>query len=79
MGRYNVNTGYTSYLNSNGMPVPALMAELVLSHELGHSWGATHDPPTGRCSPSVEQGGIYLLNVYAVKGLNPNNYVSTVL
>lgn len=72
----NTNTGFTSYLSTNGMPVPALSAELVMAHELGHSYGSLHDPNTPLCSPDNEHGGVYLLNTYAVSGLMPNHYVS---
>ncbi|KAL5967120.1 ADAM 17-like protease [Taenia solium] len=72
--RGNTNTGFTSYLNTNGMPVPALSAELVMAHELGHSYGSLHDPDTPLCSPENERGGVYLLNKYAVSGMMPNHY-----
>ncbi|KAL5111609.1 hypothetical protein TcWFU_002627 [Taenia crassiceps] len=72
--RGNTNTGFTSYLNTNGMPVPALSAELVMAHELGHSYGSLHDPDTPLCSPENEHGGVYLLNKYAVSGMMPNHY-----
>lgn len=75
--RGNTNTGFTSYLNTNGMPVPALSAELVMAHELGHSYGSLHDPDTPLCSPENERGGVYLLNKYAVSGMMPNHYVSS--
>ncbi|EUB64631.1 ADAM 17-like protease [Echinococcus granulosus] len=72
--RGNTNTGFTSYLNTNGLPVPALSAELVMAHELGHSYGSLHDPDTPLCSPENERGGVYLLNKYAVSGMMPNHY-----
>lgn len=57
------------------MPVPALSAELVISHEFGHSFGSLHDDASARCSPTAEQGGVFLLNKFAVSGMMPNNYV----
>ncbi len=70
------NTGYTSYCDSDGAQVLSSIAELVTAHELGHSWGAPHDPSTSECNPPAERGGRYLMYTFAVSGYSPNNYVS---
>ncbi len=70
------NTGFTSYSDSDGMQVLSSVAELVTAHELGHSWGAPHDPGTPECTPTAAKGGPFLMYTYAVSGYSPNNYVS---
>ncbi len=50
--------------------------ELVFAHEIGHSYGAMHDPLNYECAPSAERGGLYLVNKFAVSGMMPNHYVS---
>lgn len=70
------NIGFTTYCDSEGSQVLSSVAELVTAHELGHSWGAPHDPDTTECTPSAEAGGRYLMYTYAVPGYSPNNYVS---
>lgn len=70
------NTGFTSYCDSDGAQVLSSIAELVTAHELGHSWGAPHDPANPECTPSAEHGGRYLMYTFAVSGYSPNNYVS---
>uniref|UniRef100_A0A0R3SQ45 ADAM9 protein n=1 Tax=Hymenolepis diminuta TaxID=6216 RepID=A0A0R3SQ45_HYMDI len=68
------NIGFTTYCDSEGSQVLSSVAELVTAHELGHSWGAPHDPDTTECTPSAEAGGRYLMYTYAVPGYSPNNY-----
>uniref|UniRef100_A0A5K3F9A9 ADAM 17 n=1 Tax=Mesocestoides corti TaxID=53468 RepID=A0A5K3F9A9_MESCO len=68
------NTGFTSYCDSDGAQVLSSVAELVTAHELGHSWGAPHDPDTPECNPRAEEGGRYLMYTFAVPGYSPNNY-----
>ncbi|VDO03421.1 unnamed protein product [Rodentolepis nana] len=68
------NIGFTTYCDSEGSQVLSSVAELVTAHELGHSWGAPHDPDTAECTPSAEAGGRYLMYTYAVPGYSPNNY-----
>ncbi|KAM7541394.1 hypothetical protein Aperf_G00000039495 [Anoplocephala perfoliata] len=68
------NIGFTTYCDSEGAQVLSSVAELVTAHELGHSWGAPHDPDTAECTPSAEAGGRYLMYTYAVPGYSPNNY-----
>lgn len=73
------NTGFTTYCDSEGVQVLSSVAELVTAHELGHSWGAPHDPDTAECTPSAENGGRFLMYTFAVPGYSPNNYVSCLL
>ncbi|KAL5111102.1 ADAM 17-like protease [Taenia crassiceps] len=68
------NTGFTTYCDSDGVQVLSSVAELVTAHELGHSWGAPHDPDTAECTPSAENGGRFLMYTFAVPGYSPNNY-----
>ncbi|CDS41292.1 adam 17 protease [Echinococcus multilocularis] len=68
------NTGFTTYCDSEGEQVLSSVAELVTAHELGHSWGAPHDPDTAECTPSAENGGRFLMYTFAVPGYSANNY-----
>lgn len=71
-----LNTGWSTTLNSNGDTVLAQQALLVTAHELGHNWGAEHDPGTDECSPSTLFGnGKYLMYAYSVNGYDSNNDV----
>lgn len=52
-------------------------ADLVTTHELGHNFGAEHDPDNiPYCAPSDEQGGKFVMYPIAVSGDHPNNKVS---
>lgn len=52
-------------------------ADLVTTHELGHNFGAEHDPDNiPGCAPSDEQGGKFVMYPIAVSGDHPNNKVS---
>ncbi|VDO90782.1 unnamed protein product [Schistosoma curassoni] len=64
-----LNTGWTTYVDYN---VNAL-AELITAHELGHSWGADHDPDTDECNPAAISSGKYLMYTYSVSGYAENN------
>lgn len=69
-----LNTGWSSTMNTNGDTVLTQQAELVTAHELGHNWGAEHDPDTSSCSPSSLFGsGKYLMYAYSVSGYDSNN------
>lgn len=69
-----LNTGWSTTLNSNGDTVLAQQAQLVTAHELGHNWGAEHDPDTDSCAPSSLFGdGKYLMYAYSVSGSDDNN------
>jgi hypothetical protein len=47
--------------------------------ELGHNWGAAHDPTTADCSPNGFNGGSYIMHTYSVSGYDTNNHVSCLL
>ncbi len=47
---------------------------LAFAHELGHSWGARHDPASGECIP--DRGGNYLMGSPFLYEKGPNNMVS---
>uniref|UniRef100_A0A8C2BNG8 ADAM metallopeptidase domain 17a n=1 Tax=Cyprinus carpio TaxID=7962 RepID=A0A8C2BNG8_CYPCA len=49
-------------------------ADLVTTHELGHNFGAEHDPDIiVDCAPSDDQGGKYVMYPIAVSGDHVNN------
>lgn len=72
----------TSFANSEQSTYPLITKEIdiVVSHEYGHAWGATHDPTIDsddpdveECSPNDQNGGKYLMSQYAQKGYDANN------
>ncbi|RUS70767.1 hypothetical protein EGW08_021469 [Elysia chlorotica] len=71
---YVMNTGVSSACNSVGHIVPTLMSNFILSHEIGHNFGAEHDPDTPKCGPSEEQGGKFIMWPYTNSGYRPNNF-----
>lgn len=66
-------TGWSSAKNSRNLQVLSLQFELVTTHELGHNWGAEHDPDTDECGPSSRDNGKYVMWPYAVPGFEDNN------
>lgn len=51
-------------------------ADLVTTHELGHNFGAEHDPDDmPDCAPREDQGGKYVMYPIAVSGDHINNKV----
>lgn len=50
-------------------------ADLVTTHELGHNFGAEHDPDKPECAPREDQGGKYVMYPIAVSGDHVNNKV----
>uniref|UniRef100_A0A672SL72 Disintegrin and metalloproteinase domain-containing protein 17-like n=1 Tax=Sinocyclocheilus grahami TaxID=75366 RepID=A0A672SL72_SINGR len=49
-------------------------ADLVTTHELGHNFGAEHDPDNiPACAPSDDKGGKYVMYPIAVSGDHVNN------
>lgn len=52
-------------------------ADLVTTHELGHNFGAEHDPDNiPYCAPSDDQGGKFVMYPIAVSGDHVNNKVN---
>ena len=52
-------------------------ADLVTTHELGHNFGAEHDPDNiPHCAPREDQGGKYIMYPIAVSGDHSNNKVT---
>lgn len=53
-------------------------ADLVTTHELGHNFGAEHDPDDmADCAPREDQGGKFVMYPIAVSGDHVNNKVRT--
>ncbi|XP_073682861.1 disintegrin and metalloproteinase domain-containing protein 17a isoform X2 [Garra rufa] len=68
-----LNTGLTSTMNY-GKTILTKEADLVTTHELGHNFGAEHDPDNiAVCAPSDDQGGKYVMYPIAVSGDHANN------
>ncbi|XP_068199125.1 disintegrin and metalloproteinase domain-containing protein 17 [Antennarius striatus] len=68
-----LNTGLTSTKNY-GKTILTKEADLVTTHELGHNFGAEHDPDDiPDCAPREDQGGKYVMYPIAVSGDHANN------
>ncbi|KAJ8288749.1 hypothetical protein COCON_G00014080 [Conger conger] len=68
-----LNTGLTSTRNY-GKTILTKEADLVTTHELGHNFGAEHDPDNvPHCAPSDDHGGKYVMYPIAVSGDHINN------
>lgn len=68
-----LNTGLTSTKNY-GKTILTKEADLVTTHELGHNFGAEHDPDDiTDCAPSEDRGGKYVMYPIAVSGDRSNN------
>ncbi|XP_078069287.1 disintegrin and metalloproteinase domain-containing protein 17-like isoform X2 [Mustelus asterias] len=67
-----LNTGLTSTKNY-GKTILTKEADLVTTHELGHNFGAEHDPDTSECAPTEDGGGKYVMYPIAVSGDQDNN------
>uniref|UniRef100_A0A3Q0RK26 ADAM metallopeptidase domain 17 n=1 Tax=Amphilophus citrinellus TaxID=61819 RepID=A0A3Q0RK26_AMPCI len=67
-----LNTGLTSTKNY-GKTILTKEADLVTTHELGHNFGAEHDPDKPDCAPREDQGGKYVMYPIAVSGDHINN------
>ncbi|XP_040919751.1 disintegrin and metalloproteinase domain-containing protein 17 isoform X2 [Toxotes jaculatrix] len=68
-----LNTGLTSTKNY-GKTILTKEADLVTTHELGHNFGAEHDPDNMPfCAPREDQGGKYVMYPIAVSGDHVNN------
>ncbi|KAM6915491.1 disintegrin and metalloproteinase domain-containing protein 17 [Xenentodon cancila] len=72
-GAIYLNTGLTSTRNY-GKTILTKEADLVTTHELGHNFGAEHDPDNvPYCAPREDQGGKYVMYPIAVSGDHINN------
>ncbi|XP_015237938.1 PREDICTED: disintegrin and metalloproteinase domain-containing protein 17 isoform X2 [Cyprinodon variegatus] len=72
-GAIYLNTGLTSTKNY-GKTILTKEADLVTTHELGHNFGAEHDPDNvPYCAPREDQGGKYVMYPIAVSGDHVNN------
>lgn len=67
-GRKTLNTGVVTFVNYN-KEVPSRVSEVTFAHELGHNFGAKHDP--GQCSGQV--GGNFIMFPKATSGADLNN------
>ncbi|KAK7493002.1 hypothetical protein BaRGS_00015732, partial [Batillaria attramentaria] len=67
------NGGFSTAKDHDGNTLLKLELEIVCGHEIGHGWGADHDPATTKCAPSSWNGGRYLMWPYASTGMAPNN------
>ncbi|KAM6973046.1 disintegrin and metalloproteinase domain-containing protein 17-like [Aplochiton taeniatus] len=68
-----LNTGLTSTKNY-GKTILTKEADLVTTHELGHNFGAEHDPDNiAYCAPSDDHGGKFVMYPIAVSGDHYNN------
>ncbi|GMT04269.1 hypothetical protein PENTCL1PPCAC_26443 [Pristionchus entomophagus] len=49
--------------------------DLIISHEMGHAWGANHDEDYGReeCKPSFRDGGLFIMHAHTLSGYDENN------
>ncbi|XP_006140894.1 disintegrin and metalloproteinase domain-containing protein 17 isoform X2 [Tupaia chinensis] len=75
LGKKNIylNSGLTSTKNY-GKTILTKEADLVTTHELGHNFGAEHDPDgLAECAPNEDQGGKYVMYPIAVSGDHENN------
>ncbi|XP_075873322.1 disintegrin and metalloproteinase domain-containing protein 17 isoform X2 [Nelusetta ayraudi] len=68
-----LNTGLTSTKNYE-KTILTKEADLVTTHELGHNFGAEHDPDDiADCAPREDQGGKFVMYPIAVSGDHVNN------
>lgn len=70
-----LNTGLVSIV-SQGKRLPLLTSQLTFAHEVGHSFGANHDPATSgndECSPGDAKGGNYIMYYSTMIGRLKNN------
>jgi len=69
------NIGYTTMYN-DGNEISNERFVTTMAHEIGHNWGAEHDPPGDTtCTPNSVAGGHFLLFWVANYGNEPNNHL----
>ncbi|XP_064486372.1 disintegrin and metalloproteinase domain-containing protein 10-like isoform X2 [Ornithodoros turicata] len=68
-GKLSLNTGVISFLNQNSR-IPEHVSQMTFTHELGHSFGASHDK--AECAPGGAIGN-YIMYASATLGDKPNN------
>ncbi|XP_077993922.1 disintegrin and metalloproteinase domain-containing protein 10-like [Glandiceps talaboti] len=71
--RRSMNTVVVTLRNYGGR-IPQRVTAVSVMHEIGHSFGAQHDPFTPECSPGGVYGN-YLMYSFATEGNKPNNRV----
>jgi len=66
------NVGFNTGVNFGRTTTP-FVASLVFAHEIGHNWGAEHDPDDSNCAPGDSDGGNYIMFAAASDGSHQNN------
>jgi len=64
------NTGLVTF-KLYARDLPPAVTEITFAHELGHAFGAHHDPK--ECQPTEKQGGKYIMYDKATTGTKRNN------
>ncbi|XP_064467391.1 disintegrin and metalloproteinase domain-containing protein 10-like isoform X2 [Ornithodoros turicata] len=67
--RWSLNTGLITFSSQNNH-VPERISQLSFAHEIGHNFGAQHDPQ--QCSPAGDVGN-YIMYPRSTLGDRPNN------
>ena len=72
--RKSLNTGILTMVNYQSR-VPALVSQLTFAHEVGHNFGAEHDPAGdgNECAPGQAAGGNFIMYRSATTGREKNN------
>ncbi|XP_065646645.1 disintegrin and metalloproteinase domain-containing protein 10 isoform X2 [Hydra vulgaris] len=66
------NTGLVTVRLYN-REAPMAITEISFAHELGHSFGAQHDPANKDCQPGIGRGGNFIMYDKATSGYLKNN------
>ena len=72
--RKSFNTGIVTVVNYKSR-VPEIVSQLTFAHEVGHSFGADHDPMDKECVPGNEKGGNFIMHRRANTGKFRNNKI----